>query len=221
MGTAHYRRRADIPSRLGRQTRLAQGGRGANGSLARGERATRRASEYLLRLVQIRHHRPGETGQKRPRSSPPSATIPRAGKGAWRPFIVSADSIGTSNWKRHPPPGSMTSGCAGTSTREAALVNVSIRREGDKVLASPTLGILIRTLDGQPAGSLRQPVTLDAGGNADLVCPVPLTRFGLGRRKRRTCTWPRSRSFPARRRSTGGSSDSGSASWKCAATVST
>lgn len=63
--------------------------------------------------------------------------------------------------------------------RKAALVNVSIRREGDNVLANPAVGIVIRTLDGQPAGMLRQPAKLDADGNADLVCQVPLSDFRL------------------------------------------
>ena len=67
----------------------------------------------------------------------------------------------------------------GDVDKKTALVNVSIRREGGSVLAKPTLGIVIHTLDGHPAGMLRQPVTLDAGGNADVVCEVPLSDFRL------------------------------------------
>jgi hypothetical protein len=61
--------------------------------------------------------------------------------------------------------------------KKAALVNVIIRREGGEIPANPTVGIVVQTLDGQSAGSVRQKVTFDANGNADLVCEVPLKVF--------------------------------------------
>lgn len=65
----------------------------------------------------------------------------------------------------------------GDFDRKTALVNVSVRREGGENPASPSLEILVHTLDGQPAGTWRQPFALDANGNADTVCEVPLTLF--------------------------------------------
>jgi len=61
--------------------------------------------------------------------------------------------------------------------KQAALVNISIRRAGGDVLASPVLEIAVRTLNGQSAGSYRQSVTLDADGHADVVCAIPLDPF--------------------------------------------
>lgn len=63
----------------------------------------------------------------------------------------------------------------GNPDKKTALVNVCVRREGGDSPASPALGILLHTLDGQPAGIFRQPLTLDTNGNADAVCEVPLT----------------------------------------------
>lgn len=65
----------------------------------------------------------------------------------------------------------------GDLEKKAAMVNVSLRRAGGEVLANPGLGIVIHTLDGQPAGTFRQPVQLDADGGADVVCKVPLSVF--------------------------------------------
>lgn len=61
--------------------------------------------------------------------------------------------------------------------KKTALVNVSIRTASGNVPDTLSLGVALRTLDGQAAGTLRQPVTLDAQGNADLVCEVPLKVF--------------------------------------------
>lgn len=65
----------------------------------------------------------------------------------------------------------------GDVDKKTALAHVSIRRDGSDVLANPTLGIVVQTLDGQAAGTYRQPVTLDADGNADVVCEIPLNVF--------------------------------------------
>ena len=61
--------------------------------------------------------------------------------------------------------------------KKTALVNVSIRRADGSIPPHPSLGVVLRTLDGQPAGGVRQPLTLDANGNADVVCEVPLSLF--------------------------------------------
>lgn len=63
--------------------------------------------------------------------------------------------------------------------KKTALVNVSIRNEGCGAPQNPAIGIAIHTLDGQPAGTYREPVALDENGNADVACEVPLSVFQL------------------------------------------
>jgi hypothetical protein len=65
----------------------------------------------------------------------------------------------------------------GDVEKKTALAHVSVRRDGSDILANPTLGIVVQTLDGQSAGTFRQPVALDANGNADVVCEIPLSVF--------------------------------------------
>ncbi|MCC6490089.1 MAG: hypothetical protein IT364_21565 [Candidatus Hydrogenedentes bacterium] len=54
----------------------------------------------------------------------------------------------------------------------AALVHVSVRTEGQGIPADPSLDIAVRTHDGTPGGSIRQAVTLDEEGKADILCEV-------------------------------------------------
>ena len=63
--------------------------------------------------------------------------------------------------------------------RDLAIVNISVRREGPDIIADPTVEIAIHTLDGTPAGTLRQPLELDANGETDAVYDVPLTEVHL------------------------------------------
>jgi hypothetical protein len=65
----------------------------------------------------------------------------------------------------------------GDFDKKTALVNLSIRTATNNIPPDLALNIDIRTLDGQAAGSLRQSVTTDANGNADVVCEVPLGVF--------------------------------------------
>jgi hypothetical protein len=64
----------------------------------------------------------------------------------------------------------------GDFDKKTALVNLSIRT-ATNTLPDIALNIDLRTLDGQAAGTLRQSVTPDAHGNADIVCDVPLGVF--------------------------------------------
>lgn len=65
----------------------------------------------------------------------------------------------------------------GDLDKKAAIVNVSIRCEDKTPLRDAALQIALRTLDGKPAGELRREVTLDPDGNADAVCEIPLADF--------------------------------------------
>jgi len=65
----------------------------------------------------------------------------------------------------------------GDFDNRAALVNVSIRTEEIAPPVDPALQINVTTLDGRPAGAYAQPVALDAAGNADVVCTLPLREF--------------------------------------------
>lgn len=65
----------------------------------------------------------------------------------------------------------------GDFDQKAALVNVGIRRIGGEAIANPALEVRIRTLEGEPAGTFRQPLAFDAEGSTDIVCEVPLTVF--------------------------------------------
>ncbi|MFO7973834.1 MAG: hypothetical protein R6V12_04290 [Candidatus Hydrogenedentota bacterium] len=67
----------------------------------------------------------------------------------------------------------------GNIDEKTALVNVSVRCAGGEPLREPAIEIDVATLDGTPAGSLRQSIVLDAGGNADMICEVPLSEFYL------------------------------------------
>jgi hypothetical protein len=176
MGTAHYRRRADIPAHwAGKRVWLKVGGVRTEAWLAvNGQRVAHLntyCGSYKYDITDL--VKPGKTAEivatvcnDTPSRKGCMAAFHRFG-GFYRDIELEATPTTRLDdvWVR------------GDLDKKAALVNVSIRREGDKALASPALGIVIRTLDGQPAGSLRQPVALDAGGNADLVCPVPLDAF--------------------------------------------
>lgn len=65
----------------------------------------------------------------------------------------------------------------GDFDKKSAVVNLSIRHEGVEVPANPAIAILVHTLDGQPAGSYRQPILIDANTKADVVCEIPLSVF--------------------------------------------
>jgi len=67
----------------------------------------------------------------------------------------------------------------GDIDKKAALVNVSVRGEGSSPLRNPALEVVIKTLDGTPAGTFRRKTTLDKDGSADVVCEIPLTAFRL------------------------------------------
>lgn len=67
----------------------------------------------------------------------------------------------------------------GDIEKKTAEVHVSIRSEQGEFPAQPEIGIEVRTLKGEPAGSLRQPLTLDMTGNADTVYEIPLSVFQL------------------------------------------
>ncbi len=176
MGTAHYRRHADIPSAwAGKRVWLKVGGVRTEAWLAvNGQRVAHLntyCGSYKYDITDL--VKPGKAAEivATVRNDTPSrkgcmAAFHRFG-GFYRDIELEATPATRLDdvWVR------------GDVAKKAALVNVSIRREGDKVLAGPTLGIRIRTLDGQPAGALRQRVKFDAGGNADLVCPVPLSAF--------------------------------------------
>lgn len=67
----------------------------------------------------------------------------------------------------------------GNIEKKTALVNVSIRHEGDNPPNKAAVTVTVKTLDGTPAGTARNDVSLDANGNADIVCEVPLSEFRL------------------------------------------
>lgn len=65
----------------------------------------------------------------------------------------------------------------GDFATRTAQAHVSIRSADGVSLADPALAVAIRTLDGAEAGAFRQALNLDAAGNAEVVCEIPLTEF--------------------------------------------
>ena len=61
----------------------------------------------------------------------------------------------------------------------AALVNVSVRGDGNAPLVNPSLDIAVRTLDGRQVGALRRELALDPDGSTDVVCEVSLSEVQL------------------------------------------
>lgn len=67
----------------------------------------------------------------------------------------------------------------GDIDKKTALVNVGIRHDGSHAPSDLLLETRIKTLDGTPAGSFSQPVTLSDEVGVDLVCEIPLSEFRL------------------------------------------
>ncbi|MBN1345151.1 MAG: hypothetical protein JXQ73_20825 [Phycisphaerae bacterium] len=65
----------------------------------------------------------------------------------------------------------------GDIDKKSALVNVSVRHVGKDAPGNLALKIVIRTLDGAPAGAFGREVAVDKDGNADVVCEVALEPF--------------------------------------------
>ena len=64
-------------------------------------------------------------------------------------------------------------------SKPSALVNVSVGHAGAVQTEKLGLEILVKSLDNRPVGKLRQFVTLDGKGAAELVCELPLKEVGL------------------------------------------
>jgi beta-galactosidase len=176
MGTARYRRSVDIPSNwAGKRIWLKVGGVRTEAWFWVNRQRVAHLNTFcgsfkydITELV-----KPGQTAEivATVRNDTPSrkgcmASVHRFG-GFYRDIELEAT----------PPTRLDDVWVRGDIEKKSALVNVNIRTEGGKVPANPSLGIQIRTLDGRPAGSFRRPVKLDAGGNADEVCEVPLEVF--------------------------------------------
>lgn len=67
----------------------------------------------------------------------------------------------------------------GNIDKKAAVVQVSVRCAGGEPLPEAGLEIAVTTLDGTPAGTFNGGIALDGSGNADLTCEVPLSEFRL------------------------------------------
>jgi len=65
----------------------------------------------------------------------------------------------------------------GDFDKKNALVNIGLRREGREIPSNLAIETILHTLDGQPAGTSRQPVTLNANDKVDIVCEIPLSVF--------------------------------------------
>lgn len=65
----------------------------------------------------------------------------------------------------------------GDFDQHMAAVNVAVRHEGNSFPADATIDIAVRTVDGEAAGALQQPVVFDHDGRADLVCEIALSVF--------------------------------------------
>ncbi|MEA3365417.1 MAG: hypothetical protein U9Q79_07230, partial [Candidatus Hydrogenedentes bacterium] len=67
----------------------------------------------------------------------------------------------------------------GEIDKKTALVHVSVRCAGCEPLPEPAITIAVTTSDGTSVGTFNGAITLDASGNADVTCEVPLTEFRL------------------------------------------